>query len=130
MSAKQTVGEKVESLREFAERTDNARGAEVALEDAEALAAFPPDMRLLGVWDAIAWDDLSPEERFVVKWQMRRQLPLGDFESRFFEAIDYADDQTLERLAAGMPEVRGVIRWRNERGFARRLRQMPFDFSL
>lgn len=87
--------------------------------------------RLLSVHEALASPSYSDEEKFIIRWQRRHDLVLSPFEEALIEAILNADENHLDRLAKGYPdEVNGVRRWRSERGFAGRMREYPFDFSL
>jgi len=48
----------------------------------------------------ICFAELTPGEKFIVKWQFRL---LGDFGKALIEAIMRADDDNLERLVMGFP---------------------------
>jgi len=135
-----TVGDRLRRLRDFRGRvandesiTDEQRLRSLARIDRELerLGDFHEDTLLLGPREALLSDALSDEEKFIVRWQRRRDLDLDRFNDSLLTAFEFADEQNLDRLAAAFPtEVKAIRRWRNERGWADRVRGLPISFSL
>ena len=59
--------------------------------------------------ELLAMEDITDEERLVIKWQFRL---CGDFETALWGAIITADEDNLGRLASGFPlHIRGFRAW-------------------
>lgn len=134
----QTVGDVRENLRfllaaqqgEVHERANAWRRQRLA-----ELEPYVPDFRLVTIQE-IAYGSqnrltLYPAQVEACVWQQRRNLALGSYQQSLWDTITAADDDGLDRLALAYPaKVEAVRQWRNNSEFARRLRAMPFAFSL
>jgi len=66
-------------------------------------------------------DKLTPEEKFVVRWQYEQH---DGFSAELAKAIALADDFNLARLARGFPnEVNGFLRYNREVGWWDKVRK-------
>jgi hypothetical protein len=95
------------------------------------LRRFEPDMLLLDWHEALNSPLLSDEEKWVIRWQHKGSMfAPSAFEEAFYDLIEVADDENLDRLAQGWPlEVRALRGWRNG-DMASRLRTLPLDFDI
>lgn len=137
-----TVLEKREGMvawRERVERSDadyatpewKARALATIAAEEEALAFADADTVLPTFRDVAsggASEFFSATEREAIIWQYRDALALGGFRRALLEAVTLADEDNLDRLALAYPDlVEGIRRWRNESGFAGRIRALLAD---
>lgn len=103
--------------------------ATIAVEE-EALA-FASDDTVLPTFRDVAHNSgaaelfFSAPEREAIVWQYQKSLALGGFRKALLAAVEVADEENLDRLALGFPDlVEGIRRWRGEAGFAGRIRAL------
>ena len=140
---RKTVRDALDAARAWRNRVEQGReefGAEWAERAFERIAEreaklrqFDPDMPLLDFHEVMEGDLLSDEEKWCVRWQHHhhgRFYRPSAFELKFFELIELADEQNLDRLAHGWPlEVRAIRAWRGS-DMAQRLRTLPLAFDI
>lgn len=96
----------------------------------DRLLEMDPDDKLMLLGEALESAELDESAKWVIRWQHRDKLPLSEFEVALLQVATVADDANLNLLSLGYPElVAGIREWRHG-DLARRLRSMPFDFSI
>lgn len=107
-----------------------ARAREQVERRRNRMAEMDPADRLLSISDVLHSANYDEATKWVIRWQHRKTLALGDFEAAILNAATRADDHNLDLLALGFPDlVQGVREWRNG-DLASRLRAEPFDFDI
>ena len=94
------------------------------------LASFPDEMALLTYSEAMRSPLILPVEKAAIRWQYRSSWQQGSFWTALWEAISWADEEHLTKLALGYPtEVEAVRRWRDEPGFSDMVEGLPLAFE-
>jgi hypothetical protein len=89
-----------------------------------------PSDHLLSISEVLASADYDEATKWVIRWQHRDKLALGEFEVALMDAATKADDTNLDLLGLGFPDLaQGIKEWRTT-DLATRLRAEPFDFDI